>query len=81
MATPTLDRETILRAVQSWPADEQIALAEEILELAQAPTVVEPLEAPDSRSLAGLIANDRTPPTDDEVAQWLDEHRMEKYGH
>ncbi len=80
MATPTLDRETILRAVRSWPTDEQIALAEEILELAQEPTVEEPLEPPDSRSLAGLIANGQTPPTDEEVAQWLDEHRMEKYG-
>lgn len=91
MATPTLDRETILRAVRSWPAGEQIALAEEILELAQEPTVEEPLEpTPDGagessrqgswQNLVGLLATDKPPPTDEEVAQWLDEHRMEKYG-
>lgn len=80
MKAPALDRETILHAVQSWPTEEQIALAEEILELAQGPTVEEPLEPPDSRSLSGLIANGQTPPTDEEVAQWLDAHRMEKYG-
>lgn len=80
MNAPALDRETILCTVQSWPAEEQIALAVEILELAQGPTAEEPLEPPDSRSLAGLIANSQTPPTDEEVAQWLDAHRMEKYG-
>jgi hypothetical protein len=28
----------------------------------------------------GLLATDRPAPTDEEVKQWLDEHRMEKYG-
>ena len=32
------------------------------------------------RSLIGLAAGDRPPPTDEEVKQWIDEHRMEKYG-
>lgn len=80
MAAPALDKQTILAAVQSWPEDEQIAFAEEILALVQGPIVEEPLESPDSRSLVGLLANGQTPPTDEEVAQWLDEHRMEKYG-
>ncbi len=39
-----------------------------------------PLAPPDSKGLVGLLATDRPPPTDAEVEQWLDEHRMEKYG-
>jgi hypothetical protein len=80
MATPILDRETILQAVRTWPAEEQRALAEEILRHADVPLVEEPLAPPDSQGLAGLIANGKTPPTDEEVVQWLEEHRMEKFG-
>jgi hypothetical protein len=80
MATTTLDRETILRAVQTWSPEEQMALVQEILEQVRAPLVEEPRLPPDSAGLAGLIANGKTPPTDEEVAQWLDERRTAKYG-
>jgi hypothetical protein len=30
--------------------------------------------------LVGMAAGDRPPPNDEEVQQWIDEHRMEKYG-
>jgi hypothetical protein len=47
MADPTLlDRETILRAVRTWPPDEQRALAGEILRHAGVPPVEEPLVPP-----------------------------------
>ena len=80
MASPTLDRETILQAVRALPADEQWLLAQEILLQIGAPLVEEPQTSPDSQGLAGLLATDQTPPADDEIAQWLSEHRMEKYG-
>ncbi|MGH2517231.1 MAG: hypothetical protein ACRDHP_16400 [Ktedonobacterales bacterium] len=81
MATPTRDRENILKAVQEWSPDEQIALVRDILEHLSGPFIEEPTAPPDSRGLAGLLANGRIPPTDEEVAQWLDERRVEKYGH
>lgn len=80
MTSPVLDRETVMRAVQAWPLEDQLALAQEILHRAEDPFIQEPVVAPDSQGLAGLIANGSPPPTDEEVAQWLDEHRMEKYG-
>jgi hypothetical protein len=50
MADPTLlDRETILRAVRTWPPDEQRALAGEILRHAGVPPVEEPLVPPGLR--------------------------------
>ena len=71
MVPPTLDRETILRAIRSWPHDEQLALAREIARLADAPTLA-PFE--DAR---GLLATPGQPaPTDDDIERW----RAEKYG-
>ena len=87
MATPTLDRETILRAVRSWPAGEQIALAQEILLRAEEQRMEEhPRRRHWQRSriasseLRGLLANGQPAPSDEEVARWLDEERMKKYG-
>jgi hypothetical protein len=83
MTAPTLDRETILQAIRQWPSDDQVALAQQILRRASAyaaPEAREP-QRPTSRELAGLAAvPGKEPPTDEEVARWLDEHRMEKYG-
>lgn len=80
VTSPALDRNTILQAVSSWPRDEQLALARAIWEQVGAGFVEEPIAPPDSRGLAGLIARAGTPPTDEDVARWLDEHRLEKYG-
>jgi hypothetical protein len=75
-----LDRETILRAVRAWPPDAQWELAGEILRQAGVPPVEEPLAPPDSAGLAGLLATGQAPPTDEEVARWRDERRLERYG-
>lgn len=71
MESPTLDRETILQAIRSWPHDEQLALAREIARLAGASTLA-PFE--DAR---GLLATPGQPaPTDKDIEQW----RAEKHG-
>ena len=80
MTAPPLDRETILHAVQAWARDEQVSLAQEIMRQAGMPLIEEPLDPPDSRGLAGLLANDQPLPTDEQVARWLEEDRMRKYG-
>ena len=80
MATPILDRETILRVIQTWPQDEQVALAQDILRRAGAPLAEEPLDPPDSRGLAGLLENGQPAPSDEQVERWLEEDRMKKYG-
>src|SRR5258708_1728333 len=97
MTQSALDRETILETIRGWPADQQIALMQEILGFLRrggvpgvgargtatsAPEAVwePPLAPPDSKGLVGLLATDRPPPTDEEVKQWLEERRVEKYG-
>lgn len=68
MATPGLDRAAILHTIREWPPDEQQALAWEILQHAGVPFREEPLAPPDARGLAGLLATEQTPPTNEEVA-------------
>ena len=80
MATPLLDRRALLQAIRRLPPEEQQDLALEILRSAQRAVRQEPHMAPDSRRLAGLLATGDAPPTDHEIAEWLDEHRNAKYG-
>jgi hypothetical protein len=80
MATPALDRAELLQAIRKLPPHEQQELALEILGSAELSAHQEPRSSPDSYSLAGLLATGETPPTDQDVAEWLDEHRRAKYG-
>lgn len=83
MTTPTLDPDTILRTIATWPVEEQIRLARAVLERAAASTKRQLGQVPEQstwEALYGIASNGQEPPTDDQVAQWLDEQRMEKYG-
>ena len=79
MATPSLDRETILRAIDELPADEQLSLAQAILQRLSSHASSLP-QQPSWRQMVGLASNGQPAPSDEQVAQWLDEHRTEKYG-
>lgn len=73
-----MNRAAILQAIQELPPEEQDALVSELLDTFAG--VKEPPVTPHSSRLVGIFANGKTPPTDEEVAQWLGEHRGEKYG-
>lgn len=78
--TETANYQGILNIVRQWPTAQQIALVEDVLK-----TISSRVEPPKQRQRTldralGLLATDKPAPTDDEVKQWLDEHRMEKYG-
>ncbi len=79
MTTPTQERERILRDIQGWPVEEQVALARTILQRAEELRQGQRPQVP-SAALRGLLANGQPAPSDEEVARWLDEARMEKYG-
>lgn len=89
MGITPADHETILRAIEAWPVEEQERLARMILahalgERAQTgPSGGTSVAPPRSTwdALYGIAAGEHEPPSDEEVAQWLDEHKMEKYGH
>jgi hypothetical protein len=79
MATSSLDRETILRAFDELSADEQLRLAQEIRQRLSGHTPSLP-QQPSWRQMVNLASNGQLAPSDEQVAQWLDEHRTEKYG-
>jgi len=74
--------DSILDIIHTWPASQRYLLIQDVLR------TLEPQDEPrdrqngthDTLSLAlGLLATERPAPTDEEIAQWLDEHRAEKY--
>ena len=83
MSATSADREAILRTVEGWSSEEQVALARAILERAAAnslPPAIQPSSHSTWDALYGIASSGDTAPSDEQVAQWLDEHRMEKYG-
>ena len=82
MAIPTSDREAILKAIDAWPLEDQIALAQMILQRSAAHTApgAKTPQRPSWKQMAGMASNGQMPPSDQEVAQWLDEHTSAKYG-
>ncbi len=71
--------ETIRRTVLQWPADMRFALLRDLIyTLAPADN---PTTPKGTLSIArGLLSADMPPPSDEQVRQWLGEHRQEKYG-
>jgi uncharacterized protein YqcC (DUF446 family) len=77
MSTQPNDYETILTLVRSWPAAQRFALVQDVL-VTLAPAEWAPRSTlPHAR---GLLATDQAPPTDVQVAEWLNERRTERYG-
>jgi hypothetical protein len=85
---PQQDLAGVLETVKQWPPQMRVSLARMILETVETPAMLaEALaqNAPARRGrpveeLIGLGAGSGPPPSDDLVRQWIDEHRMEKYG-
>ncbi len=70
---------SVLHIVRTWPARQRYLLVQDLLKTLE--PKAEPIQAEDTLSLArGLLATGKPAPTDEEVAQWLEEHRLEKYG-
>lgn len=76
----TTTYEAVLNTVRQWPPDRRFALVQDILN-----TLALEVKPPRPRrrtleKALGLLATSQPAPSDAEIEQWLDEHRMEKYG-
>jgi hypothetical protein len=83
MAATPLDREAILKAVEELPPAEQLQVAQQIMKAYLAGSVAPPQSQPAPwvswRTLAGIaLDSSQTPPTDSQIAEWLDERRMKE---
>lgn len=78
--TENINYDSILNTVRQWPTAQRMELVKDVLETIS-PRVEPAKKRQKTLSKAlGLLATDQPAPTDEEVKQWLDEHRMEKYG-
>jgi len=74
------DYQQVLQTVRSWSAAQRFTLVQDVLKTL-APVESSARAARQTHDQArGLLANDRPAPSDEEVAQWLDERRAERYG-
>jgi hypothetical protein len=72
--------QTVLTTVLSWPNSKQWALLRELFALIAREDEIAGKQYGTLSKVLGIASTDQPPPTDEEVEQWLDEHRMEKYG-
>ena len=78
MASPTLDRESILRTISGWPPEEQLELAQEITRRLITSAHATTRTHASFEDARGLLATPRKPaPTDEDIERI----RMEKYGY
>jgi hypothetical protein len=80
-ATESEDLARVWSQVKNWPLRLQVSLARRILDEVDAAQAAPPVtRGKPVSALIGLGAGGGEPPSDETVRQWLDEHRMEKYG-
>ena len=78
MAVAPSERDAILHAIARWPIEDQLVLARTILERAamgQRRTPQEQSARSTWDALYGIASNGQEPPTDEQVAQWLEERQ------
>lgn len=77
MTAVPADYETVLQLVTRLSVRERFALVHDVLK------TLEPMSTRKQPTLSralGLLASTEDAPSDEVIEQWLDEHRMEKYG-
>ncbi len=74
------DYATILGIVRDWPAGQRFLLVQEVLQTLAPSEPPRPAARNTLERARGLLATGHSPPSDDEVAQWLDERRIRRYG-
>jgi hypothetical protein len=76
--TPTAEYTEVLKIVTSWPIDQRVALAHEVLQSAEKSQL--PKRRPSFELARGIAKTGGVAPDDEQVKHWIGEHRMEKYG-
>jgi hypothetical protein len=83
-----LDYQTVLEAIRAWPAGQRLTLIQELLTTLAAEVAMGRLLLDDAaarrreglRRPRGIGATGAPPPSDAEVAEWLEAERVKKYG-
>jgi hypothetical protein len=81
METPGYNTyEAVLDVVRKWSPDKRFLLIQDVMRTLESNfKPIHPRRQTADLAL-GLLATNKPSPSDAEVEQWLEEHRMEKYG-
>lgn len=71
--------DSIIAQVMPWPAEEQMALAQEILRAVHL-NARQPAPRQTLQRALGIARGSTTPPDDATVREWTAEHRLRKHG-
>lgn len=72
------DIDNILKQVEGWDKEDRVALAYQILRDMRR-QVLPPPPRDTFRAALGIGRGAGAPPTDEQVRQWMDEHRTKKH--
>jgi hypothetical protein len=72
--------EVILGRVRTWPMARRLTLVQDILATLTPEDRPEPQRSSVLSRAVGLLATGDPPPSDSEIANWLDQRRQERYG-
>lgn len=75
----TTDYERVLKIVRDWPPARRITFMQAVLQTLTPVEVAEPTHQATLDRALGLLTTNQPPPSDEEVARWLDERRTERY--
>ncbi len=72
--------ESVLAIVRAWPPEQRLLLVQDVMKTLETAFRSGQLRRQTAEEALGLLVTNQAPPSDREVQQWLEEHRMEKYG-
>lgn len=76
----TADYWGVLKKVHAWPAELRLALAEAVLHSLHRELHPNGARSVPVEKVLGMAAGKGPPPSDATIKQWIEEHRLEKYG-
>jgi hypothetical protein len=72
--------ESVLEVVRTWPPDKRFLLIQDVMKTLEMAFHTERKKRQTAGEALGLLTTGSPAPSDTEIQQWLEEHRMEKYG-
>ena len=78
--TKTADYWGVLEKVHGWPSELRLALAEALLHSLHRELHPNGSRGVPVEKVLGMAAGKGPPPSDATIKQWIEDHRLEKYG-
>lgn len=71
---------SVLQTIRQWPVEKRFALIRDVIDTLERDAFPSQPRRKTLKRALGLLTTSGPAPSAAEIQQWLDEHRMEKYG-